>query len=94
MGHYNHEHSIEDNSIGFVFCLSIDLIGSTKAGLECTTQQLDRFNISLVKQIRPHLEKLDLTDSLVKFTGDGWLVITEKSKKSPCLMLPCNYHGK
>src|SRR5271157_94365 len=31
-----------------VSCLSIDLIGSTKAGLELTTAQLDRFNRSLV----------------------------------------------
>ena len=79
------EYSPEENSVGFVFCLSIDLIGSTEAGLKLTTQRLDSFNISLVNQIRPHLEKLGLTDALIKFTGDGWLVMTEKVKDVPAL---------
>ncbi|OIP27903.1 MAG: hypothetical protein AUK39_01730 [Dehalococcoidia bacterium CG2_30_46_19] len=79
------EYSPEENSVGFVFCLSIDLIGSTEAGLKLTTQRLDSFNISLVNQIRPHLEKLGLTDASTKFTGDGWLVMTEKGKKVPAL---------
>ncbi|MCD5417690.1 hypothetical protein LR021_05010 [Candidatus Bipolaricaulota bacterium] len=79
------EYSPEEHSVGFVFCLSIDLIGSTEAGLKLTTQRLDSFNISLVNQIRPHLEKLGLTDALIKFTGDGWLVMTEKPKKVSAL---------
>jgi class 3 adenylate cyclase len=63
----------------------MDLIGSTKAGLELTTSSLDRFNTSLVEQIKPHLEKLWLADALLKFTGDGWLVITHEVEKVPAL---------
>ena len=59
-----------------VYCLSIDIIGSTAFGLELPTIQNDRFNTSLVKQIKPHLEKLELNEALIKFTGDGWLVMT------------------
>ncbi|GAG37517.1 unnamed protein product, partial [marine sediment metagenome] len=79
------EYSPEENSVGFVFCLSIDLIGSTEASLKLTTQKLDRFNISLVEQIQPYLKRLELTDASTKFTGDGWLVMTEKGKKVPAL---------
>jgi tetratricopeptide (TPR) repeat protein len=68
-----------------VYCLSIDLIGSTQAGLKLTTSRLDQFNIALVEQIKPHLEKLRLTDVLLKFTGDGWLLMTHKAEKVPAL---------
>jgi class 3 adenylate cyclase len=78
--HNREEYLVEKNSEGFVFCLCIDLIGSTAAGLELTSQQLKRFNISLVEQIRPHLKKFWLADSLVKFTGDGWLVMNKEEK--------------
>ena len=64
-----------------VYCLSIDLIGSTAFGLELPTTQNDRFNTSLVKQIKPHLEKLELNEALIKFTGDGWLVMTHDVRK-------------
>ncbi len=60
----------------FVTCLSIDLIGSTAVGLRRTTIDNDRFNIALVEQIQPHLRKLGLEETVVKFTGDGWLVMT------------------
>ena len=46
------------------------MIGSTQTGLKHTTQQQDRFNINLVKQIRPHLEKLEARepeDPQIKF---------------------------
>jgi hypothetical protein len=69
----------------FVYCLSIDLIGSTKTGIEITTSKLDRFNISLVEQINPHIEKLELDGVLVKFTGDGWLLMTSDIEKVPVL---------
>src|SRR5271157_668905 len=68
-----------------VSCLSIDLIGSTKAGLELTTAQLDRFNRSLVSQLKPHLEKLGLSGALLKFTGDGWLLMTGVADEVPAL---------
>ncbi|MGA2670080.1 MAG: hypothetical protein ABSF21_01485 [Dehalococcoidia bacterium] len=71
--------------VGLVYCFAMDLIGSTKAGLELTTSSMDRFNTSLVEQIKPHLEKLGLIDALLKFTGDGWLLMTEKANKVPAL---------
>ena len=49
---------------------------STQAGLELSQRQFDRFNRELVTQIEPHLEQLELTDCLLKFTGDGWLLMT------------------
>lgn len=54
-----------------VYCECIDMIGATKMGLNLSTRQLDQFNSSLIGQIKPHLEKLDLTDAILKFTGDG-----------------------
>jgi hypothetical protein len=68
-----------------VYCLYIDLIGSTKAGLSRTTQPNYKFNSALVDQIMPHLESLDLMDTLVKFTGDGWLVMTNIVDQLPAL---------
>ena len=76
--HHKREYSEEVSSADLVFCLCIDLIGSTSFMLGLTTPQQDRFNRSLVNQIRRHLKKLELTDCLVKFTGDGWLVMTDK----------------
>jgi tetratricopeptide (TPR) repeat protein len=73
------EFSSEDKYGNFVFCLSIDLIGSTQKGLELFTWQRNAFNRKFVEQIKPHLLALDLMKSLVKFTGDGWLIM-ESSK--------------
>ncbi|MCK5108507.1 MAG: hypothetical protein KAR25_02340, partial [Methanosarcinales archaeon] len=66
-----------ERSARLVYCLSIDLIGSTEAGMNLITRNLKKFNRSLVDQIKPHLENLELTDVLVKFTGDGWFLMTD-----------------
>jgi tetratricopeptide (TPR) repeat protein len=50
-----------------------------------TSQNLATFNRALVEQIAPHLEALGLTDALLKFTGDGWLLMTEKANDVPAL---------
>ena len=63
----------------------MDLIGSTKTGLEFSTASLNHFNMSLVQQITPHLKRLGLSDTLLKFTGDGWLLMTHKAEKVPAL---------
>jgi len=76
---------MEQNKASFVYCLSIDLIGSTKAGIELTTSQLERFNRSLIEQINPHIKELELNDVLVKFTGDGWLLMTDDIEMVPKL---------
>jgi class 3 adenylate cyclase len=77
--------SSADHSAHFVSCLAIDLIGSTRVGLDLTTAMLDRFNISLVEQINPHLQALGLENCLVKFTGDGWLIMTPDANEVPAL---------
>jgi hypothetical protein len=69
----------------FVYCECIDMIESTKMGLNLSTRQLDRFNLSLIEQIKPYLDKLDLTDAILKFTGDGWLVMSKGEKSVPAL---------
>ncbi len=66
--------------VRLVYCLSIDLIESTLPGLRMTQGELDRFNRALVAQIEPHLEALSFDDLLVKFTGDGWLLMSPEVK--------------
>ena len=68
-----------------VYCLSIDMIGATEVGLKFTTREFDRFNRRLVEQIKPHLEKLWLVDALLKFTGDGWLLMIHGAEEVPAL---------
>ena len=75
----------DKHDVELVYCLCIDLIDSTKAGLEFSTAKLDHFNITLVEQIRPHLIKLGLDDAMLKFTGDGWLLMTHEANKVPAL---------
>ena len=73
-----------------VACLCIDMIGSTRKTLSFATSKIDRFNRSLVLQIEPHLKALQLEAELLKFTGDGWLLITPHSQLIPqlcCLAL-------
>ena len=45
-------------------------------GLRMTQVELDRFNRALVAQIEPHLEALRFEDLLIKFTGDGWMLMS------------------
>ena len=58
------------------YCLSIDMVGSTEQGLSLTSPQLARFNKALVRQIVPYINGVGLAHALLKFTGDGWLVVT------------------
>jgi hypothetical protein len=68
-----------------VFCLCIDLIDSTKVGLSRTTLENDRFNLAFVKQLDPRWASLVLEDTLIKFTGDGWLFMTNSVDQLPAL---------
>ena len=68
-----------------VYCLYIDLIGSTKAGLARTTQQNDNFNEALVTQIQQDLQALELENGVLKFTGDGWLLMTSNTDQVQAL---------
>lgn len=68
-----------------VFCLALDLVRSTEAGLDLPTRRFDAFNRALVEQIAPRLEGLGLTGCLVKFGGDGWLVFADDVDALPAL---------
>ncbi len=58
-------------------CLAMDLKGSTTAGLQLSSKKLDRFNLALVTQLDPHLVAVGLDSTVIKFTGDGWLVMSD-----------------
>lgn len=58
-------------------CLAIDMIGSTAFGLALDSRKLRLFNQCFVEQIGPHLERLQLRHAILKFTGDGWLVVSD-----------------
>ena len=67
---------IGTGEVRLVYCLGIDMIESTMPGLRMTQVELDRFNRALVAQIEPHLEALKFDDLLIKFTGDGWMLMS------------------
>ena len=56
-----------------------------KGWLEPTDEKNDEFNLAFVKQLDPHWESLALGDTLLKFTGDGWLVMTNDVDQLPVL---------
>ena len=65
------------------------MIGSTKRGLKLRSWELDRFNQALIDHIRPHIDALELKHAVVKFTGDGWLVMSPTAaSKLRCLAAP------
>ena len=79
------KHKSDELHVGYIYCLSLDLIGSTRFGMQLTTRELDTFNLQLVRQIQPHLASLGLAQAIIKFTGDGWLLMTEDVRKVPGL---------
>jgi len=68
-----------------VYCLVIDLIGSTETGLQMPQWRWDAFNRSLVDQLGPHLEPLGLQKAAVRFGGDGWLLFVDEVDSVPAL---------
>lgn len=61
-------------------CLAMDLKGSTRSGLRLSTRKIDRFNLALVNHISPFLQAVQLEHAVVKFTGDGWLVMSDEQE--------------
>lgn len=70
--------SLEKPTAIQTLCLSMDLIRSTETALRLSTNLADRLSLALVAQLRPHLISLGLENILVKFTGDGWLLLSEE----------------
>lgn len=68
--------SAPEPSPRLTLCLAIDLKQSTTAGLKLSTRRLDRFNLALVNQLNPNLKTVGLDRVRIKFTGDGWLLMS------------------
>jgi tetratricopeptide (TPR) repeat protein len=66
-------------------CLAMDLKASTSAGLALSSRKIDRFNLALVNHISPQLQAVQLEHAVVKFTGDGWLVMSDEQEDAPKL---------
>lgn len=64
-----------------VYCLVVDIINSTQKLMEYNTEIRNLFNIALSKVLSPFIKNLDLEDSLIKFTGDGWVISISDSSK-------------
>jgi tetratricopeptide (TPR) repeat protein len=80
-------------------CLAIDLKQSTSAGLRLSTRRLDRFNLALINQLTPHLRAVGLASVRMKFTGDGWLLMSsDPDHAAPlcCLavIMACNFQAE
>lgn len=83
----------------WVYCLQMDISGSTVSGLGLPTIWNDRFNEAVIQQIQPHLEGVRLLATrdagvtaesaeipvLMKSGGDGWLVFSEHVDALPRL---------
>lgn len=63
-----------------VSCLCIDVIGSTAAGLAMDGWLRKRYFQAVAEQLRPYLEAFELCDAIVKFTGDGWMIMQPGEK--------------
>src|SRR4051812_26024901 len=67
------------------YCLAIDLVGSTAAGQSRSTAENDRFNRALVTHLGGYIHVANLGRTLIKFEGDGWLVMTKDANLVPAL---------
>ena len=65
-----------------VISLVVDLIGSTKTGLEMHDLQFRNFNRALIGSIWPYFSEFGLVNSTIKFTGDGWLLFNPELEKA------------
>ena len=65
---------MENPATKSVYSLVVDICHSTQRGMAFTTAERDSFNMALSQVLDPFIEKLDLSDSVIKFTGDGWII--------------------
>lgn len=59
-----------------VYYLILDMIGETAFGLGLSQNEYRRWTLSIPEQLKHHWDALDLSDAMLKFEGDGWLVFT------------------
>jgi tetratricopeptide (TPR) repeat protein len=76
------------NRLHLVYCLSIHTLESATSERETSEAALarqDRFNVILAEHLKPHIKNLRLSDIFVKFTGKGFLLMTDMSDSVPAL---------
>lgn len=63
-----------------VYCLSIHMsepATSARTAGEAELARQDRFNVILAEHLKPHIRNLQLSDIFIKFTGNGFLLMTD-----------------
>lgn len=71
-----------------VYCLSIHMsepATSARTVGEAELARQDRFNIILAEHLKPHIRNLQLSDIFIKFTGNGFLLMTDLPDRVPAL---------
>ncbi|MBS3910182.1 MAG: hypothetical protein KGZ93_11285 [Actinobacteria bacterium] len=67
-----------------VYCLSIQMsepaTPEREAG-EAVLARQDRLNVILAEHLKPHIHNLRLSDIFVKFTGNGFMLMTDRSER-------------
>ena len=72
--------SISKPAFAWVYCLVLDMIGGTEFGLRLSQEKYREWTLALPEQLRRHWNALDLSDAMLKFEGDGWLVLTPETR--------------
>jgi len=73
------------NHARHVYCLSISLVDATGSEPENPPARQDRFSVLLAEELKSHIENLGLVDVSLKFTGNGWLMMTAKEEQITAL---------
>jgi class 3 adenylate cyclase len=74
------EDFISKPTFAWVYCLALDMIGGTEFGLRLSQEKYREWTLALPEQLRRHWNALDLSDAMLKFEGDGWLVLTPETR--------------
>lgn len=69
-----------------VIALVVDVIASTKFGLDLDLASFRRYNRAFAEQIWPNLKAFALENAIVKFTGDGWLIFVPDLEKTSAVV--------
>jgi class 3 adenylate cyclase len=72
--------SINEPAFALVYCLVLDMIGGTKFGLGLSQDKYRKWTVALPKQLSRHWDALNLSDAMLKFEGDGWLILTPETR--------------
>ena len=94
------KYQLEQEGSAQILCLVIDIVSSATKAKKRTAEGNRKFYKSLVLQIYPHLEELDLLEAseTLKFTGDGWMIMSGANENKAvalcCLALIMRHNFK